>query len=137
MARQLAPPAHVPLSDEDMHFWLSVLAEFPKSDWTSHRLELAAMMARTMANLEQAQRQCRLEGFTVASNKGMPMPHPLAAVARGFASNVLALRRSLALHANATPSGNQKVATTNARAKEIEARAPLVKDGHDDLIARP
>ena len=48
--REIAPPGHVRLQDEDWPFWHSVLAEFARAEWTDHQLELAAFLARDMAN---------------------------------------------------------------------------------------
>jgi hypothetical protein len=36
-----------------------VIAEFAKSEWTAHQLEIAAMLARTMADLNREQMALR------------------------------------------------------------------------------
>src|SRR3546814_10587952 len=53
--REIAPPAHVRMSEEDWPFWHSVIAEFARSEWTDHQLEMAAMLARAMADLERSE----------------------------------------------------------------------------------
>src|SRR3546814_5654192 len=60
--REIAPPAHVRMSEEDWPFWHSVIAEFARSEWTDHQLEMAAMLARAMADLEHEQYELRAEG---------------------------------------------------------------------------
>src|SRR3546814_1137792 len=60
--REIAPPAHVRMSEEDWPFWHSVIAEFARSEWTDHQLEMAAMLARAMADLEREQYELRAEG---------------------------------------------------------------------------
>src|SRR3546814_1875138 len=60
--REIAPPAHVRMSEEDWQFWHSVIAEFARSEWTDHQLEMAAMLARAMADLEREQYELRAEG---------------------------------------------------------------------------
>src|SRR3546814_691179 len=57
--REIAPPAHVRMSEEDWPFWHSVIAEFARSEWTDHQLEMAAMLARAMADLEREQYELR------------------------------------------------------------------------------
>src|SRR3546814_9369904 len=59
--REIAPPAHVRMSEEDWPFWHSVIAEFARSEWTDHQLEMAAMLARAMADLEREQYELRAE----------------------------------------------------------------------------
>ena len=53
-AQPIEPPSNVPLEPGDLPFFASVIAEFARSEWTAHQLELAAMLARTMADLERA-----------------------------------------------------------------------------------
>ena len=49
-ARSIDPPSNVPLAPMDLPFFASVITEFARSEWTAHQLELAAMLARTMAD---------------------------------------------------------------------------------------
>src|SRR3546814_13581424 len=51
--REIAPPAHVRMSEEDWPFWHSVIAAFARSEWTDHQLEMAAMLERAVAGLER------------------------------------------------------------------------------------
>ena len=44
LTRELQPPSHVPLDDCDWPFWESVVAEFARSEWSEHQLELAAFL---------------------------------------------------------------------------------------------
>lgn len=129
--RHIAPPAHVPLDDCDWPFWESVVAEFARSEWTEHQLELAAMLARTMANLESEQRTLRGEGFTAMSSKGTPVVNPRSTACKGLAGDILSMRRSLALHARARSGDNRDAANQRDTAKGIET------DVSDDLLARP
>ena len=54
-----APPT-VPLADDDLPFFDAVIKEYAKSEWSQHQLEIAAMMARTMRDLEENQRELRV-----------------------------------------------------------------------------
>lgn len=129
--REIAPPSHVPLDDCDWPFWENVVAEFARAEWTEHQLELAAMLARTMANLEREQRELRTEGYVSVSMRGTPVVNPRSVAVKGMTGDILSLRRSLALHARAKAGDNRDAAKQRDQAKAIEA------DLEDDLIARP
>ena len=119
--KQISPPAHVPLDDCDWPFFESVVEEFARAEWTDHAIEIAAMLARTMANLESEQRALRVEGFTSMSERGTPVVNPRAAIVKGLAGDVLSFRRSLSLHARAQKGEARDVAKRQDQAKAIEA----------------
>lgn len=129
--QELNPPSHVPMDDMDWPFWHSVVQEFARAEWTEHQLELAAMLARTMANLESEQRLLRAEGFTAKSDRGTPVANPRATICKGLTGDILSMRRSLALHARAQSGDSRTDAKRKEAAKGMEA------DLGDDLIARP
>lgn len=131
--KPIEPPSNVPLESGDMGFFASVLAEFARSEWTAHQLELAAMLARTMADLEREQRDLRLEGSVVRTDKGTPVVNPRKAVVQMHAASILSFRRSLSLHARAQGGEARDLGRRRTAAKEIEAANPL----DDDLLARP
>lgn len=133
--KEIVPPAHVELEEDDMPFWDSVIAEFARSDWTAHQLELAAMLARTMADLEREQRLLREEGSIMSSEKGTPVVNPRKSMIQMHAGTILSFRRSLQLHALAH-GDPRTTADRRKAAKEIEADNPL-KDDDESLIARP
>lgn len=130
---EIHPPSNVPLDDRDLPFFASVLAEFARSEWSAHQLELAAMLARTMADLEQDQRLMRAEGPVMATEKGTPVVNPRKTVIQMNASIILSYRRSLSLHARAQGGEARDVAQRRGAAKAIEAGL----DDGDDLLARP
>ena len=129
--RQISPPSHVPLEAMDWPFWENVVAEFARAEWTEHQLELAAMLARTMANMEEQQRELRTEGFVAKSDRGTPVANPRCAVVKGLAGDILAMRRSLALHARAKTPDSSRIAAQRDVGKGLES------DLDDDLLARP
>lgn len=133
-AKPIDPPSNVPLDDCDLPFFANVLSEFARSEWSSHQLELAAMMARTMADLEREQRDLRREGSVMATEKGTPVVNPRKAVVQMHASTILSFRRSLSLHARAQGGEARDVAKRREGAKGIESAMP---DEADDLLARP
>lgn len=132
--REIAPPAHVPLDDCDWPFWHSVVAEFARSEWTEHQLELAAMLAKDMADAERNRRLVREEGeVLVTEGGGNPKANPRCNVLVAIGNRILATRRSLSLHARAQGGEARDVGKRRAAAKAIETHNPL----DDALIARP
>lgn len=97
--KPIDPPSNVPLDAGDLPFFESVIAEFARSEWTAHQLELAAMLARTMADLEREQRELRAEGSVSVTERGTPVVNPRKMVVQMHASSILSFRRSLSLHA--------------------------------------
>lgn len=139
-AREIAPPAHVPLDAMDWPFWESVVAEFARADWSEHQLELAAMMARTMANLELEQRMLRKEGSSIVYErkdqdgnvtKILSCENSRARSVQTLMGQVLAMRRSLAIHSKAQSGSNADAAKQRKANKETEAAG----EGGDDLLA--
>lgn len=129
--RQIAPPGHVPLEDADWPFWHNVVAEFARAEWSEHQLELAAMLTRTMAMLEQEQRTLRQEGFIAVRENGTSVENPRARAVKSLTGDILSLRRSLALHARARSGDSRNDGARREAAKGLEGQLD------DDLLARP
>jgi hypothetical protein len=129
----IEPPTNVPLDAEDLPFFRNVISEYARSDWSAHQLELAAMLARTMADLTREQKLLRDEGGVAYSEKGTPVANPRKSIVQMHASSILSFRRSLSLHARAQAGEARDVAKRRGAAKEIEGDNPL----EDDLLARP
>ena len=131
--REVAPPAHVLLGEEDWPYWHSVVAEFPKIEWTDHQLEVAAQLAKSMADLERERNTLRGEGYVTALESGKTIVNPRHGVARDLTNSVMSLRRNLSLHARAREGEARDVGKRRAIASGVEADNPL----DDPLIARP
>jgi hypothetical protein len=129
--QQISPPSNVPLDARDLPFFASVLDEFARSEWTAHQLELAAMLARTMADLEEEQRLMRAEGSTLKTDKGTPVINPRKTAIQMHYGNIHSARRSLSLHARAQGGEARDVAKRRDMAREFDTG-----EG-DDLLARP
>lgn len=130
---EIAPPPNVPLDSGDLPFFRNVIAEYARSEWSAHQLELAAMLARTMADLVTEQALLRIEGGVAHSEKGTPVANPRKSIVQMHASSILSFRRSLSLHARAQAGEARDVAKRRGGARAIEADNPL----EDDLLARP
>jgi len=133
--RRIAPPSTVPLDAQDVAFFEGIIAEFARAEWTAHQLELAAMLARTMADLVAEQGLLRREGGVVEGPSG-PIVNPRKQIVSLHTTAILGLRRSLSLHALARDGLPRDVAKRRAVAKQLESNARNADDG-DGLIARP
>jgi ribosomal protein L19 len=128
------PPKHVRLMKRHVPFFNSVIAEYAKAEWTDHTLEIAALLARSMGEMEEEQFQLMKEGSTMRTKHGTPVVNPRKTTVQMYAGTVLALRRSLCLNARAQGSDNADILKRKSNTKAIENLA-LAAD--DDLINRP
>jgi hypothetical protein len=129
---QIMPPAHIVMDECDWPHWRNVIAEFAKAEWTDHQLELAAMLARVMADLAREQVALRKEGFVSVRENGTSVENPRARAVKSLTGDVLSLRRSLALHARARSGDTRNDVKRREIGKELERDL-----GDDGLIARP
>jgi hypothetical protein len=120
------------LDECDWPHWRNVVAEFARAEWTDHQLELAAMLARTMADLAREQQTLRAEGYISVRENGTSVENPRARAVKSLTGDILSLRRSLALHARARSGDSRNDAKRREVAKEIERDL-----GEDELLARP
>ena len=132
-AKSIGPPSNVPLSKKDMPFFVNVLDQFARSDWTAHDLEVAAMLARSMCDLNEEQQMLRTEGYITARQNGTTVENPRLRVVKSLSGDLLSFRRSLSLHARAREGDARDVAKRRSMSKDIESKNPL----DDDLLARP
>jgi len=99
--KEIHAPSHVLLTDTDKPFFANVIEEFARSDWTAHQLEIAAMIARTMNDINREQQELRKEGYITTRQNGTTVENPRQRVVKSLTSDLLSLRRSLSLHARA------------------------------------
>ena len=125
-------PSNVPLSREDIPFYHNVISEFARSQWTEHALEIAAMMARCMCDLNREQQMLRKEGYITTRQNGTTVENPRTRIVKGLTGDLLSLRRSLGVNARARDEKHVTDKKTQI-AKAIEADNPL----DDGLLARP
>lgn len=130
--REVAPPSHIRLSDNDWPYWHSVVSEFPKAEWSDHQLEVAAQLAKAMADLETERNTLRTEGYTIDMG-GKVAANPRHGIARDLTNSVMSLRRNLSLHARAQSGEARDVSKRRDAAKQIQDGVTF----DDDLIARP
>ena len=135
MAKSVVPitvPSNVPLSETGIPFYHSVIDGFARSHWTENALEIAAMMARTMHDLDVEQQELREEGYIAVRENGTTTENPRTRIVKKLTFDSLFLRRSLGVNARAQNAAYVASKKTDI-AKAIEADNPLI----DGLITRP
>ena len=130
--QSIQPPSNVPLDQTDMPFFVNVIEGFARSEWSVPQLEIAAMIARTMNDINREHQELRKEGYISVRQNGTTVENPRQRVVKSLTGDLLSLRRSLSLHARARGEARD-VAKRSAIAKEIEGHNPL----DDELLARP
>jgi hypothetical protein len=135
MAKSAVPitvPSNVLLSDKDIPFYRNVIVEFARSQWTEHALEIAAIMAHTMHDLNAEQQALREEGYIAVRENCMTVENPRTRIVKSLNSDLLSLRRSLGVSARAREEAHVASKKTQI-AKAIEADNSF----DDGLIAMP
>ena len=135
MAKSAVPitvPSNVTLSETDIPFYHNVIGEFARIQWTENALEIAAMMARTMHDLDAEQQELREEGYIAVRENGTTAENPRTRIVKNLTFDLLFLRRSLGVNALARKAAHVACKKTQI-AKAIEADNPLI----DGLITRP
>lgn len=131
--RDIEVPAHIAMADSDLPFWQSVIAEFPKADWTVHQLEVAAQLAKAGADLETERNALRVEGYVLLIGD-RSQANPRHGIARDLTNAIMSLRRNLQLHARALGGEARDAGKRKAKAISIQDKVIAVDD---DFIARP
>jgi hypothetical protein len=128
--KEIVPPANIPLDDGDWPFFANIVEEFARADWTPHQLELAALLARSMHDFTVEQMMLRDEGAVVQGDKGL-VPNPRKVVLQMHSNNIVAFRRTLAMHA-ATRGETKDIGKNLAIGRSVQQQNPF----GDELIAR-
>ena len=129
---EVKPPSHIELLPSDMPFWRAVVAEFPKVEWTEHQLEVAAHLAKAMADLEGQRAKLRVEEYVITVKEGKSFTNPRHGVARDLTNSVMSLRRNLSLHARA--KGGEARNLGERRAGERDIERAVAGDDYDGLL---
>lgn len=132
-AVELSPPDHLPLTDAELPFWKNIIAEKAKSEWTGHDLEIASMLASSLAQLAEESKWLAGEGSVLATAGGNPMSNPRLRIIADAHSRVMKYRQTLGIHSRGKEGERRDADKRRGIVKGIEGNNPL----DDDLIARP
>ncbi len=129
----LQPPEHVPLTESDLPFWRSIIAEKPKVEWTDHDLEIAALLAMSMRKMGEQDVLLDDEGPVITTAGGNMAQNPRGRVVADLHGRVIKYRQTLGIH-NRGKNGEQRdVLKRRTHHDAVERNNPL----GDDLLARP
>lgn len=132
---KIKPPAEVPMRPSDVVFFDAVIAERANAEWTTHDIQVAALLARAMGSLEREESLLRKEGMIHKTKNKYPVLNPRKSAISLYYAAVLKFRITLCLNlrsqGGASP-GDMKKRRDNA--KDIQ---DLAKDFEDDLIPHP
>lgn len=133
--RVIVPPADFKLSPSEAKIFGELIDELPRGEWTAHTIRIAAGLARDIHDRDEEKLAVRREGTIVTAGNGTPLRNPRCVQIAALTQNIMATRRSLAVHARAKAGmDNQALARRREIQRENEANAPC---DDDDLIARP
>ena len=129
----LQPPAHLPLSETEMPFWNNIIAEKAKSEWTGHDLDIAAMLASSLAQLAEVSKWLAGEGSVLATAGGNPTANPRLRIISDAHARAMKYRQTLGIHSRGKEGEKRDADKRRTIAKGIEGNNPL----DDDLLASP
>lgn len=129
-------PTNITFNPKQRLIFTELCAEFSKSELTAHKIRLVATLAREMAMLDEEQVLLRTEGSVFVNSHGNPTVNPRSKVVQSLTASILALRRSLGVHARELAGGDNR--RTGVRRGHDLANEVMLDDMDDeDLIARP
>lgn len=136
--RKISAPESMALNARELKFFEGIAAEFPKADLGDHRLTMIAVLARDLSAYGLQSEALNKEGFTITRPSGLIAKNPRLDILHGLIGQILALRRSLALHGNGLTGGdNRNARRRRAIALGYEADADPDDGPEDRLINRP
>lgn len=146
--REFSPPEDFPLNATERRNFDAIIKEFAKTELDEHKLQLVAILARTIATVEKSQRQLAIEGETSMNTKGQKSINPLKKAIQMDVQQIINLRRTLMLNVQTRKDDYQ---VTRSIMKQTERSSPFNRDNDHsgnpetsfpelddaDLIARP
>lgn len=130
-AGEIVPPDTVPLSKECLPFFLAIIAEKPRADWSKHQIELAATLALTMRQHVKMRTELMSEDAVLVAANGGPISNPKHGICAKLETNIIAMRRSLGIHARAHGEARDLAKRTR------DGLSAQGEPNDDGLLARP
>lgn len=135
--RKIMVPSGVLFTPKQRLIFTELCDEFSKLELTAHKIRLIAALAKEMASLEEQQDLLRAEGAVFTNSHGNLTANPRTKAVQALTGSVLALRRSLGIHARELAGGDNR--RTGIRRSHDKANEVLLDDMDPEgsLIARP
>lgn len=115
---ELRPPDHVPIAEADEPFWRSIIAEKPKSEWTGHDLEIAALLASSLRKLRDEEATLETEGSVLTTAGGNAAANPRLRIVADLHARAMKYRQTLGIH-NRGKNGEQRDVEKRREAAKI------------------
>lgn len=133
--RKINVPAHVNFSPLERLIFTELVEEMSKSEITPHKVTMLVILARTMASLQTEQVNLLREGQVLTNSHGNAVANPRVRICAGLTANILAMRRSLGIHARELAGGDNR---RTAIMRDHNKRNEGLMEGYDsNLIAFP
>ena len=134
--RTINVPSHVKFDDLERLIFAELITEMSKSEITDHKVTMMVLLARQMACLQNEQVSLAREGVVLTNSHGNAVANPRVKICAGLTAAILAMRRSLGIHARELAGGdNRRTAIMREHNKANEVMMDEI-DG-DNLLARP
>lgn len=134
--KKIAIPSHVTLVGKERLIFTEICDELSKSELSAHKITLIASLAQQLASLDQEQVLLRREGTVLTNSHGNPIANPRVKVCTSLTNSMLALRRSLGVHARELAGGDNR-RTAIMRSHNMANETVLDDIDPDNLLARP
>jgi hypothetical protein len=123
----------IALDDGEMKYFKMLIEGREACSWTQHDLLIAANLAITLVQLDDANVEIAKSGFMVKNLKGTPVPSPAIAAKLSLTTTILSMNRHLGLSASqrGLSDGEQRVRNEADKA----ARKVISRVKGDDLLA--
>lgn len=128
-------PPHIHLNEAAEYYFAEIIMERANADWAGHDISVAAKLARLMAREDVLSELLDDEGPTVEGAQGGVTKNPTATVLSDTTGKIVALRRSLCLHASGKNPGLKLAQVGKARGQRKAIQD--VGDAGDPLLAGP
>ena len=134
--KKIKAPEGIKLDPEEKKFFNDIVKEMAKIEWSEHRLQLAALLAKMMKSLQEAQEDLNTNGVSIKTPRGMIVVNPALHAVSKLSQVITTMRRSLSIHAMAN-SQTPAIGDRRAKAKAIENSVSLSSDDDDGLLGSP
>ena len=129
---EITPPDDMKFNAKQLRSFNEIVGEFANVQWTDHSIRLAALLARTVVRMMEDQESLEDEGTVSENARGNPVLNPRSSAIQSAASQIMQMRRTLALHAMAGGAKKSNLGNAGNINKENQANSPL--DDDEDLL---
>ena len=131
VAQHLQSP--IKLDPGELKYFNIIISDREVASWTPNHLLIAANIAITLVQLDDANIEIAENGFMVRNPRGTQIPNPALAAKTSLVASILQMSRHLGLSASQNGLAGPKQASRNAA--DTQAKAIIDKIASEDLLA--